>query len=51
MFIGIGLTFFLFPKKEDELRLRARFLAEDEAPVAGAGPVPPIAPKPVPQPG
>jgi DHA2 family multidrug resistance protein-like MFS transporter len=49
--IGIGLTFFLFPKKEDELRLRARFLAEDEAPIAGEGPVPPIAPAPVAQPG
>ena len=49
--IGIGLTFFLFPKKEDELKLREQFLTEDEAPVAGAGPVPPIAPKPVAQPG
>jgi DHA2 family multidrug resistance protein-like MFS transporter len=49
--IGIGLTFFLFPKKEDELRLRAAFLAEDEAPIADGGPVPPIAPKPVAQPG
>ena len=38
--IGLGLTFFLFPKKDDELRLRAQFHAEDEAPVAGAGPMP-----------
>ena len=30
--IGIGLTFTLFPKKDDELRLRAEFHAEDEAP-------------------
>jgi MFS transporter, DHA2 family, multidrug resistance protein len=30
--IGLGLTFFLFPKKDDELRLRAQFHAEDEAP-------------------
>ena len=35
-----GLTFFLFPKKDDELLLRSRFHAEDEAPVAGAGPMP-----------
>ncbi|MET1232850.1 MAG: MFS transporter [Candidatus Limnocylindrales bacterium] len=33
--IGLGLTFLMFPKKDDELRLRAGFLAEDEAPVAG----------------
>ncbi len=49
--IGIGLTFFLFPRKEEELRLRAAFLAEDEAPIAGGGPVPPVAPKPVVQAG
>ena len=34
--IGIGLTFTLFPRKDDELRLRAEFLAEDEAPAAAA---------------
>jgi DHA2 family multidrug resistance protein-like MFS transporter len=33
--IGLGLTFFLFPKKDDELRLRAQFEAEDEPPGAG----------------
>ena len=38
--IGVGLTFFLFPKKDDELRLRAKFHAEDEAPAAGDGPTP-----------
>jgi len=36
--IGLGLTFFLFPRKEDELKLRAGFLAEDEAAASGAGP-------------
>ena len=49
--IGVGLTFFLFPKKEDELRLRARFLAEDQAPLAGAGPTPLSPPTPAAQPG
>ena len=49
--IGIGLTFFLFPKKDEELRLRAQFLAEDQAPTAGAGPTPASPPAPVPQPG
>jgi DHA2 family multidrug resistance protein-like MFS transporter len=38
--IGIGLTFFLFPRKDEELRLRAGFLAEDEGPVASGGPTP-----------
>jgi DHA2 family multidrug resistance protein-like MFS transporter len=38
--IGIGLTFFLFPRKDEELRLRAEFLAEDEGPVARGGPTP-----------
>ena len=38
--IGIGLTFFLFPKKDEELRLRAGFLAEDEGAVASGGPTP-----------
>ena len=50
--IGIGLTFFMFPKKEDELRLRAEFRAEDEGPAAGLGQTttsaPPLA---APQPG
>ena len=49
--IGIGLTFFLFPKKDEELRLRAQFLAEDQAPIAGAGPTPASPPARVPQPG
>jgi hypothetical protein len=38
--IGIGLTFLLFPRKDDELRMRAEFLAEDEVPDAAAGPTP-----------
>ena len=49
--LGIGLTFFLFPKKEDEPRLRAEFLAEDEAPAAGAGAAAATPPPPAPQPG
>ncbi len=48
--IGIGLTFFQFPKKEDELRLRAQFRAEDEG-SAAAGPTPASPPTPAPQPG
>jgi MFS transporter, DHA2 family, multidrug resistance protein len=48
--IGIGLTFFLFPKKDDELQLRAKFHAEDEAPVAGDGPKPASPPAPSAQP-
>ncbi|MFN8622542.1 MAG: MFS transporter [Chloroflexota bacterium] len=36
--IGMGLTFFVFPKKEDELKLRASFQAED---AAAAPPTPP----------
>jgi EmrB/QacA subfamily drug resistance transporter len=31
--IGMGLTFFVFPKKDEERRLREAFHAEDEAPV------------------
>jgi EmrB/QacA subfamily drug resistance transporter len=34
--IGIAVTFFLFPKHDDERRLRAEFHAEDEVPVAGS---------------
>ena len=49
--LGIGLTFLVFPKKEDELRLRAEFLAEDQAPTAGTGPMPTAPPAPAPQPG
>ncbi len=45
--VGVGLTFFLFPKKDDERRLRTEFLAEDEA-AAGAPAAPPT---PAPQPG
>ena len=41
--IGIGLTFFVFPRKDDEQRMRAGFAAEDD-PAAGAGPTP--APEP-----
>jgi len=44
--IGIGLTFFLFPRKDEELRLRAGFLAEDEGPAASGGPTPTPAPQP-----
>jgi hypothetical protein len=42
--IGVGLTFFLFPKKDDELRLRARFHAEDDATSTAGGPDPETAP-------
>jgi Na+/melibiose symporter-like transporter len=48
--IGLGLTFLMFPKKEDELRLRAEFLAEDQTPIAGAGPTPATPPATAPQP-
>ncbi len=48
--IGLGLTFFLFPKKDEELRLRAEFQAEDEAPTAGDTPKPASAPAPAAQP-
>ncbi len=48
--IGIGLTFFLFPRKDDERRLRAEFHAADEASTAGAGPTPTTPPAPLPQP-
>ena len=51
MVIGIGLTFFLFPKKDDELRLRAQFRAEDEGQVAGVGPTRTSPSTPAPQPG
>ncbi len=40
--LGLGLTFFLFPKKEDEARLHAEFQAEDERPTAASG-HPPVA--------
>jgi hypothetical protein len=35
--IGIGLTFVLFPKRDDELRLRAQFRTEDEGMASGVG--------------
>ncbi len=47
--IGVGLTFFLFPKKDDEQRLRAEFLAEDQASAPDASSA--TAPARVPQPG
>ena len=31
MLIGIGLTFFVFPKRDEELRMREKFHEEDEA--------------------
>ena len=37
--IGMGLTFFVFPRKDEELRLRVAFQAEDEATPPG-GPAP-----------
>ena len=37
--IGIGLVFFVFPTKDDELKMRDAFLAEDDA-VAATGPAP-----------
>jgi MFS transporter, DHA2 family, multidrug resistance protein len=49
--IGIGLTFFVFPKKDEELRLRAEFQAEDSEPGAGRGPTPASPPARAPQPG
>jgi DHA2 family multidrug resistance protein-like MFS transporter len=49
--IGGTLTYFVFPKKEDEDKMRAAFHAEDEAPSIGAGPDAITAPGPVPQPG
>jgi MFS transporter, DHA2 family, multidrug resistance protein len=42
--IGAGLTFFYFPSKDEEERLRAAFQAQDEA--ATASPTTPIAPVP-----
>ncbi len=44
--VGVGLTFFLFPKKDDEQRLRAEFLAEDQAPAPEAAAGPATAPQP-----
>jgi hypothetical protein len=41
--IGMGLTFFVFPKKDEESRMRELFHAEDQAPAAAAG-VPPGVP-------
>jgi DHA2 family multidrug resistance protein-like MFS transporter len=35
--IGLGLTFFLFPRKDDELRSRAQFRAEDQGSAIGVG--------------
>ena len=35
--IGVGLTFFVFPKKDEELKMRVAFHAEDEAEMAPAG--------------
>ena len=48
--IGMGLTFFLFPKKDEELRLRAQFLAEDRR-RRRRRTRPPSPPPPAPQPG
>ena len=49
--IGGALTFFVFPKKEDEDQMRAAFHAEDQALSTGTGPDATTAPGPVPQPG
>jgi len=49
--IGIALTYFLFPRKDRELELRAEFHKEDEAPTGEAAPTPMSPPTPVPQPG
>jgi MFS transporter, DHA2 family, multidrug resistance protein len=40
--IGFGLVFFVFPKKDEELKMRDGFLAEDEAAPAGPAPAPPV---------
>jgi MFS family permease len=55
--IGLGLVFFVFPRKDEELRLRQGFLAEDQgeatpsadhAPASPAGPaLPTAAPAPL----
>jgi len=36
--IGMGLTFFVFPKKDEELRMRALFHEQDDATAAATGP-------------
>jgi EmrB/QacA subfamily drug resistance transporter len=36
--IGMGLTFFIFPRKDEELRMRASFHEQDDATVAAPGP-------------
>ena len=46
--IGGALTFFVFPKKEDEENMRLAFHAEDEAPSIGAGSTPTALPARVP---
>jgi MFS-type transporter involved in bile tolerance (Atg22 family) len=42
--IGIGLTFFLFPKKDEELRLRTSFHEQDDATAPPTNPAPTPAP-------
>ncbi len=49
--IGIAVTFFLFPRKDHELELRAEFLKEDELPTGDTSPAPMTPPAPAPQPG
>jgi MFS transporter, DHA2 family, multidrug resistance protein len=44
--IGMGLTFFIFPKKDDEERMREGFRAEDEGPTSPAAGPDPRAPMP-----
>ena len=48
--IGGALTFFVFPKKEDEERMRAAFHAEDQESSTEAGSDATTAPGPLPQP-
>ncbi len=40
---GLGLTFFIFPKKDEEERMRAAFAAQDTGETAGGGGAPPMA--------
>ena len=40
--IGIGLTFFLFPKHDEELRMREKFHEEDEATVSAEDSAEPV---------